>query len=626
MRNNFRLQGGNGAWLAGLASFAGLALLSGGCNLSRSSGSQDTPSDPASPPPEPARLIGPAPQFGAGQSLATPPPPISGGTLTVAGDGVTAFAADPDRDRVYVIDIPSRTVLRTYQLQPHDEPGRVAVDAKGRAYVALRSGAALFTIDRAADTTERRAACVAPRGVAYDASSDTVVLVCADGTLLRFPTGTGAATMRVTLPRDLRDVIVHKDGSMSVSTFRIPSILRVGAGGGLEDKIDLTEQADPSTTPHLLWRMVPVDLGDGEERVLAAAQKARQQPVPVSAGGYGGSGFDACPPGIVSGQMQVIGTGPQIRSATTQLMPQVTLPVDITSDGKTAVILGAGNSHSPGAPQIFMQSLASMPPSFETTSSPNCGISKVAVTPGQPIAIAFDGAGELLVQSREPAALYIMTPDRTHVWKTITLATDTREDTGHAVFHANTGTGVACASCHAEGGDDAHVWQFDGLGARRTPVLRGTTANTEPYHWDGSQKDMTDIVTHVFEGRMSGPKLEADQVSALKQWINALPAPPPIRGMDAAATRGQALFTTQGCSGCHSGPMLTSNQTVDVGTGAAFQVPSLKGVGWRAPFLHDGCATTLAERFGPCGGGQHGDTANLSPGNKTDLIAFLETL
>ena len=34
---------------------------------------------------------------------------------------------------------------------------------------------------------------------------------------------------------------------------------------------------------------------------------------------------------------------------------------------------------------------------------------------------------------------------------------------------------------------------------------------------------------------------------------------------------------------CHSGALFTNNATVDVGTGRAFQVPSLRGVAWRAP-------------------------------------------
>lgn len=36
-----------------------------------------------------------------------------------------------------------------------------------------------------------------------------------------------------------------------------------------------------------------------------------------------------------------------------------------------------------------------------------------------------------------------------------------------------------------------------------------------------------------------------------------------------------------------------SNQAiVNVGTGANFKVPSLLGVGSRAPYMHDGCAAT----------------------------------
>jgi hypothetical protein len=64
-----------------------------------------------------------------------------------------------------------------------------------------------------------------------------------------------------------------------------------------------------------------------------------------------------------------------------------------------------------------------------------------------------------------------------------------------------------------------------------------------------------------------------------------------------------------------------------VGTGGKFQVPSLIGVAWRAPYLHSGCAATLEARFGDCGGGElHGHTAQLAAGERTDLIAFLKSL
>jgi cytochrome c peroxidase len=82
-----------------------------------------------------------------------------------------------------------------------------------------------------------------------------------------------------------------------------------------------------------------------------------------------------------------------------------------------------------------------------------------------------------------------------------------------------------------------------------------------------------------------------------------------------------------GCLACHAGEQLTTNALVDVGTGGKFKVPSLRGVAARAPFLHDGCAPTLADRFGPCGGGQfHGETSFLTELDVADLVAYLETL
>jgi cytochrome c peroxidase len=98
----------------------------------------------------------------------------------------------------------------------------------------------------------------------------------------------------------------------------------------------------------------------------------------------------------------------------------------------------------------------------------------------------------------------------------------------------------------------------------------------------------------------------------------------------AAVARGEALFNDSqnvGCVSCHAGNLLTDNATVDVGTGAAFQVPSLRGVIWRAPYLHDGRAPTLTDRFSSVGGGdQHGLTSKLSADQISDLVAYLGTL
>ncbi|HVY40982.1 MAG TPA: c-type cytochrome [Polyangia bacterium] len=248
----------------------------------------------------------------------------------------------------------------------------------------------------------------------------------------------------------------------------------------------------------------------------------------------------------------------------------------------------------------------------------------VPVTVGQPIAVTFDPSGALIVQSREPAMLAL--GDGT----TISLSTVSRADTGHTLFHANSGGFLACASCHAEGNEDGRTWNFSCEGPRRTQSVQTGLAGTEPFHWDGNETDFTHLMTDVFQGRMSGPVLATDQGAALLGWLDRQPRAPKAQPADAGAVaHGKALFQdpTHGCAVCHAGPHMTNNQTVDVGTGGRFQVPSLIGVGSRAPYMHNGCAPTLADRFGSCGGGdQHGVTSTLSPADVSDLVAYLKTL
>jgi hypothetical protein len=263
----------------------------------------------------------------------------------------------------------------------------------------------------------------------------------------------------------------------------------------------------------------------------------------------------------------------------------------------------------------------------------------------QPIAVAFDSAGELLVQSREPAKLWVV-PAQGGAPVSISLSTTSRDDTGHDIFHADASGFLACASCHPEGGEDGNVWALDGA-PRRTPSLRGTIAGTAPYHWPGDQMTFAALAREVYTNRMGGPPLGARQVSALQGWVESIPAPPaPSWVRPRAAKRGRALFEgAAGCTNCHSGAKFTNNATADVGTGGkpipipfggatasqaaditAFQVPPLVGVGWRTPLLHDGCAHTMADRFGTCSTPGHGSIGQLSARNITDLTAYLESL
>jgi mono/diheme cytochrome c family protein len=135
------------------------------------------------------------------------------------------------------------------------------------------------------------------------------------------------------------------------------------------------------------------------------------------------------------------------------------------------------------------------------------------------------------------------------------------------------------------------------------------------------------LADEVFASRMGGPELPAEYVDALADFIDSIPPPERATAVDPeAVARGEALFrdaTTQ-CASCHESGMQDS---VDVGTGLALQVPRLAGVGSRAPLMHDGCAPTLRDRFGACGGGdRHGTTSHLTTAQIDDLVAYLETL
>lgn len=612
-----------------------LGVLAVGCNgTTRGTGidvwgPNDTGPDYPPPPPDTTTEAfppdgprgGPMPTFPSAHQTDAPPP-ISGGTLVVTADGDHVVAADPDRDRIYVVSLATHSLLKTLALQTHDEPGRVAEDDAHRVHVALRRGGAIVTVDPAAGTIlARRAVCPSPRGIALDVAGARMIVACEGGELFGVPTDpTGAPALIARLDRDLRDVVVA-GGHVYVSRFRSAEILDLSSDGTVltRSKPDVTA-VDQAAKPTLAWRMIAAPPSDPSSKPVLAHEIAGTPggaPVSTSQGGYGGGGFDPteCQPSIITSAISH-GDAPIVRAPT-----QLVLPVDFATDGTSYAIVAAGNAHTAQLPQVFILSAAGGP----------CATTQMMLSPtsGEAIALALLPGNNVLVQSREPAQLQILSANTGDSGDVIALSADSRSDTGHAIFHANSGAGIACASCHGEGGDDGHVWTFDQEGSRRTPSLRGTLDGTAPYHWNGEMKDISMLSDAVMTGRMNGPALDAEQKDNLQSWLFALPALPAPTGLDAAAVaRGQALFASSatGCASCHGGPRFTTSVTVDVGTGGHFQVPSLVGVGSRAPFLHDGCAPTLTDRFGSCGGASHGDTSKLSTGDIGDLVTYLQTL
>ncbi len=569
------------------------------------------------------------PVFGPTTTPSSTPPPISGGTLIITSSGL-AVAADPDRDAVYVVDLKARSVA-TIALQHGDEPGRVAEDGAGRVHVALRSGGAVATIDLASKSlVSRDTACVAPRGIAYDASDDSMYLACASGELVQLPAAGGAPLRTFELDRDLRDVIVHEQ-TVLVTRFRSAETLAVSKTDGTIQTRWSAPVGDDQRTPSVAWRTISDPIGGGVLMLHQRGAGSADAPVATSPGGYASTPPSAgvmCQTSIVETALSLSGDDMGTSLTTSPALSGAVVPVDlaVSPSRSQLAVVATGNAFTPGAQSILVFEYGA---AFEPPDS-NSACSFPTVTPqppGQPVAVAFmeeGSASQLVVQTREPAALFI--PESLTA---IPLSKVSREDTGHDIFHSISGGNSACASCHPEGGDDGRVWSFDTEGARRTPSLKGTVQGTAPYHWAGEMKDFPDLVDQVFHSRMNGPALADDQVSALSSFVNRIPAPRAPAPLDAAsAARGQTLFEgSAGCAACHDGAKFTNNDTVNVGTGEAFQVPSLIGVGYRAPFLHDGCAASLTDRFDPsCGGTLHGNTANLGDQDFTDLAAYLGTL
>jgi DNA-binding beta-propeller fold protein YncE len=250
--------------------------------------------------------------------------------------------------------------------------------------------------------------------------------------------------------------------------------------------------------------------------------------------------------------------------------------------------------------------------------------------------------------------------------------------TGRRLFNSaadssmtNTNAGLACESCHLEGSHDGNVWQFT-QGPRKTPSLMARhIGETAPFHWDGTEGDFHIFFAETVQMRMGGSGVSLDQETALEAFMEQIapidnPNLQAVGGLSASQQRGKDLFAGKAqCASCHSGDLFTDNSFHDVGTrvtvnpngnpddpcrlnpslgpcngvnpdGTAatanplnvggFNTPSLHGVAFAAPYLHDGSAATLLDRLNHNPGDLHGKTTQLHPDELDDLVAYLKTL
>ncbi|HUS27514.1 MAG TPA: c-type cytochrome [Kofleriaceae bacterium] len=569
----------------------------------------------------------------------TPPPtwgvPISGGNLLVTRDGSRAVIADPDRDRVMLVQLANGTTTEL-PLPARSEPGRLVEDGAGRVHIALRGSGQLLTLTDSG--SEQRAVCPEPRGVAYDAASDLVHVACTTGELVSLPAAGGPAVRTLHLDRDLRDVVV-RGSDLVVTRFRSAELLTIDASGAITTRTtpplvhrldivgggELTPPNIPPTKsdapPTVAWRTIA--LPDG--RIVMSHQRKRSKELQVTGGGYVDT---ECGDGMIESAITL--QRPDGTLSAVSPILHGALPVDVAANaaGTELAFVTAG-------PQRVAVVSAS---ALDSHDDDECGDDQddnvsarlLGDDLGTPTSVAYAPDGTLAIYYPELPALVIHTsPASADSARTIRLPGPLGYDSGRALFHRQTNAALACASCHPEGRDDGQVWDFV-AGPRRTQNLSGGILARAPFHWNGDLPDLGTLMTTVFEQRMAAGATTHSERLSLGPWLDRIPAPRAAITDAAAVARGQALFVApeQACATCHMGESYTNNVLADVGTGGQFKVPSLIGIGARAPYMHDGCATTLRERFSAeCGGGDsHGRIAHLTESQISDLIAYLESL
>lgn len=574
-----------------------------------------------------------------GQERLRPAVPVYGGTI--AGDDAHLVVADPARGALAVWS--ARGELLGVAGTDGARPFRVAL-AEDRFFVTLRATGEVAAFDYQATELGRARVCAEPRGI--DVADGRAVVACAGGELVELEADTLRVKRAVYLDTDLRDVVLE-GSTLWVSRFRTAEVLQLSAQGrGLEQRItpSLAGILEPTPTAHVAWRM----RGHPDGGVTVLHQASSNDGIDTNPAGTDGSiddpiGQEEDPPPpayygppakplaatlcatnrpsaplpIVTSHLTHV--DPTGQSDTSDVLPAVVLGTDFDFLRGEVVIAG-GRAGWARTGLIHLRENDEGVPCTQVTAEARLGfVGSVAVVGGEPVGFAR-GTGELVTLDDEG-------------WQPLLGIREGNLEALHA-FHRNSLGGITCASCHPEATQDGHAYDFVDIGLRRTQDLTGGVLSRAPFHWEADLADEHALMDEIMVGGMSGPDLPRSEVNALFSWLDRLPSEKPsLLSDDEQIARGETIFRRAdvGCNACHTGPQSSDHRlyTVRAGEEAPTKTPSLLGLASRAPYMHDGCAPTLMERFTDpaCGGGDlHGTTSHLSAAELQDLVAYLSSL
>jgi len=583
---------------------------------------------------------------------------------SMALSGTNLYAVNTDSDSVTKLN--ADTLAQLWENVVEDEPTTVAVASNGNIWVVNQNSDKISVInssgtDVATYTMPRGSR---PFGIAFNpAGTQVYVTLEATGRLLKLSTTTGAIVSNIAVGADPRGIAVSGDGSKIYVTRHISA----------QTVAEVREVASSTFT---VTRTINLQ---NDTTTVNSQDRSRGLPNYLVNIGISPDGLRAW---IPSTKTNTANSSLTFETSVRTIASQINLSTgtEVFADQKDFddSALAMDVSFSPkGDYAFFALEGNNRVIAIDAYSRANV---VTMLTDSAPKGLIVNSAGTKLyvhnflsrnVQSFDVSALTNATGSSApELAKTSTITTEPLSAqvlTGKKIFYRASDARmsrdayISCASCHLDGDSDRRVWDFTtrGEGFRNTRTLIGSAGTRDGrVHWTGNFDEIQDFendIRNAFGGSgllsdadftttsnplgttKAGRSADLDALAAYVTFLSTMPKSPYRNAdgtMTAAGTAGQTVFNSKNCASCHGGAYYTNGTRHDVGTiqansgqgigaplaGVGFDTPSLLGLWFGEPYLHNGQAATLSAVLNSA---SHGGTNTLTAQQRSDLEQFL---
>lgn len=599
-------------------------------------------------------------------------------TSNITGSASQVFSLNPDSGTVTAID--AGTLAKQWETQVGLEPRTLALGPDGRVWVTVQGDDALVALNPKDGSVSARVALAygsGPHGIVFtpDGLAGLVTLE-SRSTLVSIDPATGAQRASLALPGDVRGIAVAADSAQALVTR-----FRSRMDGGQLHRVSLGPLGKTLSLQQAIALRVDTTTVDGENRARGVPNYLHQ--VVISPDGRRAA-LPSKKDNIVGGLFR---DGRPLEHDTT--VRSIVSQIDLQSGAERFTeqldfndrAPARAAAYSPNGEYLFVAQMEGN--RIAIVDAHNRSVRGEIETDRAPHGLYVDAQRQRLYVNnflgRTVAAYDIAQVLSAASFAARPLATVTTVAVeplpepvlrGKRVFYnaadarMSRNNYMACASCHADGGDDGMVWDFTqrGEGLRRTISLRGRQGlgHGGRAHWSANFDELQDFENDIRgafggAGFLSDEDFEATQqplgapkagrsreLDDLAVYLGSLSrhARSPARQADGSlsplAVRGQQVFQAMQCANCHAGPNLRDGLRHDVGTvlrssgkgrgqalaGAGFATPPLHGL-WAAPsYFHNGQAATLDEVFAA----GHGNSQAVPAAERAALVEFLRSI